>query len=62
MVFVKCPSGPNILDTCAAGPPLVIREIIEDYPYDLVVVDMDKIPRQMRKPFMQMIDKMRAEG
>jgi hypothetical protein len=62
MMLAVCKAGPNILDTCAAGPPLIFREIFEGYPYDLVVVDMDKVPEDMRKPFRQMIDKMRAEG
>jgi hypothetical protein len=62
MMLAICAAGPNILDTCAAGPPLIFREIYEGYPVDLVVVDMDKIPEDMRKPFRQMIDKMRAEG
>lgn len=62
MMLAICPAGPNILDTCTAGPPLIFREIYEGYPVDLVVVDMDKIPEDMRKPFSQMIDKMRAEG
>jgi hypothetical protein len=61
MMLAVCRAGPNILDTCAAGPPLIFKEIYEGYPVDLVVVDMDKIPEDMRKPFRQMIDKMRAE-
>ena len=54
--------GANLdIELCAAGPPLVINELIEDYPYDLVVVDMDKVPEDLQKPFRQMIDRMRAE-
>jgi hypothetical protein len=56
--MVLCARGP---DMCTAGPPLIVQEVIRDYPYDLVIVDMAKVPTHLRKPFRQMIDQMRRE-
>jgi len=56
--LVLCGRGP---DGCHAGPPLLFREIFVDYPQDLVLVDMDKVPEEMQKAFREMIDKMRLE-
>ncbi|MBN1261844.1 MAG: hypothetical protein JXB35_14295 [Anaerolineae bacterium] len=55
---VVCRKGP---DMCLAGPPLRIREVIEDYPIDLLMVDLDKIPRNMRKAMMNMLDEIKRE-
>jgi len=56
---VLCGHGP---DMCTAGPPLIIREILEDYPYNKVLIDMDKVPEDLQKPFREMLDRMRREG
>lgn len=59
-VISICAAMPD-LNMCAAGPPLRIREIIEDYPRDLMLVDIDKIPQDMRKAFTQMMERMGSE-
>lgn len=67
MAMELCHAAPDLLlcghgpDMCAAGPPLIVREVLTDYPYDLVIVDMDKVPPRMQKSFRQMIEQMRLE-
>jgi hypothetical protein len=46
---------------CAAGPPLRFRDIIRNYPRDLVLIDLDKVPRDMRKAFENMIERIKRE-
>lgn len=54
-----CGKGPDM--GCAAGPMLDIREILEVYPDDLVVVNMDKLPQDMKKSFNLLLSKIRNE-
>jgi hypothetical protein len=54
-----CGKGP---DGCQAGPPLVLQDIITDFPEDIVIVDRAKIPPAMRKAFDNMIVQMQREG
>jgi hypothetical protein len=65
---VQCGSGlPNVVlcgrgpDLCAAGPPLRFRDVIRDYPRDLVLIDLDKVPRHMRKALESMIERIKRE-
>ena len=53
-----CGRGP---DMCAAGPPLRFRDVILDFPRDLVLIDLDKIPSNMRKAFEKMIERIKLE-
>ncbi len=46
---------------CAAGPPLRFRDVILDFPRDLVLIDLDKIPSNMRKAFEKMIERIKLE-
>jgi hypothetical protein len=54
-----CGKGP---DGCHAGPPLVLQDVIKDFPEDIVIVDRAKIPPSMRKAFDNMISRMQREG
>lgn len=54
-----CGAGP---EGCQAGPPLVLQDIIKDFPEDIVIVDRAKIPPAMRKAFDNMISRMQREG
>ena len=64
---LTCGSGgpDHIIDVlqCAAGPGLEFKfKIPIDDPRKLVLINIDKIPREMRKAFTQMLKQMAKEG
>ncbi len=55
---MTCPAGPTM---CAGGPSFIIREIDEEYPYNVAVVDLDRLPKDMVKSLTAMIKQMQKE-
>lgn len=53
-----CGHGP---DMCTSGPPVRIRDIYDEITHDRVIIDMDKVPPNIRKSLQALLDRMQTE-